>query len=419
MKKVDSFFHDKRFLVTISLLASFLVWIYISTVLRPTAETTVEGIGVNINVQAGILGQMGLSTIEGGETTVDVVISGTRSIIGGVTAEDISISPSLSGVSGAGIYSLELIASNTSGKSFEILSMTPNTLSVKFDKYIDKVIPLSYRILGEYNIPDEYVQADIYTNPLEIIVTGPEKDLEDISSAVVQVELEGDYTETITESGTVFLTDRAGNDISYNRNEISIDREKATVYIPIYERKDLPVSFRFTNVPEFFDPETIPYTLSNSTITVEGEGTILDKYTDLFLGFVDLRSITPENNSFTFDVVMPFGVQSMDDSTFVQVDFDMTDYDTARFRTDQIQIINVPKGYEVKSNNNQLAVTMVGPKEVLNELTAKDIIAQIDLSEREITQTGQYRMQVKVLLPNGQPAWAEGSYYITVTIKET
>ncbi len=419
MKKTDSFFRDKRFLVTISLLASFLLWIYISTVLRPTAETTVEGIGVNINVQSGILGQMGLSTIEGGETTVDVVISGTRSVIGGVTAEDISISPSLSGVSGAGVYSLELIASNASEKDFEILSLSPNTVSVKFDKYVDKTVPLFYRVIGDYNIPDEYVQGEIYTSPSEIIVTGPEKDLEDISSAVVQVELRGDYTETIAESGTVVLTDTDGNDLSYNRNEISIDKEKATVFIPVYERKELPVWFRFTNVPDFFDTTAIPYSLSSDLITVEGERAVLDKYSDLFLGFVDLRSITPENSSFTFDVTLPEGIQGMDDVTSVQLDFNMENYDSVTFRTNQIQIINIPKGYTVKSNTNQLAVKMVGSKEVLEQLTAKDIIVQIDLSEREINQTGQYRMPVKVLLPNGQAAWAEGSYYITVTIKES
>lgn len=419
MKKADSFFRDKRFLVTISLLASFLLWIYISTVLRPTAETTVEGIGVNINVQSGILGQMGLSTIEGGETTVDVVISGTRSVIGGVTAEDISISPSLSGVSGAGVYSLELVASNASKKDFEILSLSPNTVSVKFDKYVDKTVPLFYRVIGDYNIPDEYVQGEIYTSPSEIIVTGPEKDLEDISSAVVQVELRGDYTETIAESGTVVLTDTDGNDLSYNRNEISIDKEKATVFIPVYERKELPVWFRFTNVPDFFDTTAVPYSLSSDLITVEGERAVLDKYSDLFLGFVDLRSITPENSSFTFDVTLPEGIQGMDDVTSVQLDFNMENYDSVTFRTNQIQIINIPKGYTVKSNTNQLAVKMVGSKEVLEQLTAKDIIVQIDLSEREINQTGQYRMSVKVLLPNGQAAWAEGSYYITVTIKES
>ena len=418
MTQKDSFLRDKRFLTAVSLIASFLLWIYISTVLRPTGETTVKGVGVNINVQSGILGQMGLSAIEGGEATVDVVISGTRSVIGGISAEDISVSPSLSGVSGAGVYTLDLIADNVSGKGFDIISVSPSTISVKFDKYIDKTIPVVYAVNGEYNVPDEYIQGDIYISPSEIIVSGPEKDLSDIASAVVQIELSGDYSETVVQSGTFTLLDANKNEINYNPEEIRLNKNSATVYVPIYETKELPVYFEFTNVPDFFDTNTISYTLSAGSVLVEGEGETLDKYNDLFLGYLDIRSVTPDNRTFTFDVDLPEGVRSMDNTTEVQVEFELDGYESVTFRTDQIQILNVPKGYSAKSNAGQLAVKIFGPAEVVQELTKKDIIAQIDLSERDITQTGQYRMQANILLPGGQPAWAIGSYSITVTIKE-
>ena len=48
----------------------------------------------------------------------------------------------------------------------------------------------------------------------------------------------------------------------------------------------------------------------------------------------------------------------------------------------------------------------------------KDIVVQVDLSTREITQTGQYRINAEVFLPGGENAWAIGSYSITVTVKE-
>lgn len=418
MTQKDSFLRDKRFLISVSLIVSFLLWIYISTVLRPTSETTVKGVGVNINIQSGILGQMGLSAIEGGEATVDVVISGTRSVIGGVAAEDISVSPSLSGVSGAGVYTLDLVADNVSGKSFDILSVSPSTISVKFDKYVDKTLPLVYAVDGEYNVPDEFIQGDIYVNPSEIIVSGPEKDLAGISKALIRVEMNGDYTETAALPGAVTLIDENGNEIGYNPEEIHLDKNSATVYVPIYETKELPVYFEYTNVPDFFDTNVISYTLSAGSVLVEGEGKTLDKYNDLFLGYLDIRSITPDNRTFTFDINLPEGVRSMDNTTEVQVEFELDGYESVTFRTDQIQILNVPKGYSAKSNAGQLAVKIFGPAEVVQGLAKKDIIAQIDLSERDITQTGQYRIQVDILLPNGQPVWAIGSYSITVTIKE-
>jgi len=124
---MSAIFKDKRIVFLISLLLSFLLWMTVSLVLRPTGEVVVSGVGVNVNVQSGILGELGLSAIEGAESTVNVTISGSRSVIGGVSAEDISISPSLSGVSGAGSYELDLRAINTSSKDFEIVNISPST----------------------------------------------------------------------------------------------------------------------------------------------------------------------------------------------------------------------------------------------------------------------------------------------------
>ena len=114
-------FKDKRILFIASLAVSFILWLTVSLVLRPTGEVVVQGVGVNVNVQSGILGELGLSAIDGAESTVNVTISGSRSVIGGVSAEDISISPSLSGVTGAGSYELELRANNKSSKDFEMV----------------------------------------------------------------------------------------------------------------------------------------------------------------------------------------------------------------------------------------------------------------------------------------------------------
>ena len=86
-------FKDKRVVFTLSLLLSFMLWLVVSLFLRPTGETVISGVGVNVNVHSGILGELGLSAIEGAENTVNVTISGQRSVIGGISAEDISISP--------------------------------------------------------------------------------------------------------------------------------------------------------------------------------------------------------------------------------------------------------------------------------------------------------------------------------------
>ena len=102
----------------------------------------------------------------------------------------------------------------------------------------------------------------------------------------------------------------------------------------------------------------------------------------------------------------------------IYLDFDFTGYVESTFNATQINIINVPKEYKVTSNSSKVAVTLMGPEEVINSISAKDIVVQLDLSSREITQTGQYRVQAEVFLPGKQNAWAIGTYAITITVKE-
>ncbi len=411
-------FKDKRILFIVSLAVSFMLWLTVSLVLRPTGEVVVQGVGVNVNVQSGILGELGLSIIEGAESTVNVTISGSRSVIGGVSAEDISISPSLSGVTGAGSYELELRANNKSSKDFEIIGVYPSTIVVKFDKYIDKTLKLEHRIVGEYNIPDEFIQEEIYTNPTEIIVTGPEKDLEKIKGAVVEVALSGDYSETIAVPGEIILVDEEGNAVKYNEAEISTNVETATVFVPVHKTAHLPVSFDYTNVPEFFDISNLGYTVSTPDILVEGEDNVIEKYSDIFLGYIDIRDITLEKPIFTFDVRLPEGITAQNYVEEVSINFDLTDYVENSFNVTQINIVNVPAGYKITPNTSKVSVNMIGPAEVINNLSAKDIVVQVDMSTRQITQTGQYRIHADVFLPGGECAWATGPYSITITVKE-
>ncbi len=414
---MNNIFKDKKIMAIISLAASFILWLTVSLILRPTGEVVIQGVGVNVNVQTGVLAELGLSAIEGAENTVNVTISGSRSVIGGVQAEDISISPSLSGVSGAGVYELDLRATKNSSKDFEIVGISPEKMVVKFDKYVDKTVEVSYLINGDYNIPDELIQEEIYTDPKTVVVTGPEIDVAEIDGAVVEVFLSGDYDSTVAAVGEIILVDENKNPVDYNRDEISISTDVATVYIPLHKSANLPLSFDYTNIPEYFDISNIRYTLSESDVAVEAEDYIIDKYSDIFLGYVDIRDITLENSSFVFDVNIPDGINLREPIEEVAINFDLAGYVEHTFNATQINIVNVPAEYKITPNASKVAVTIIGPEEVVNNISAKDIVVQIDMSTREISKTGQYRVQADILLPGGENAWAIGTYSITITVK--
>ena len=143
-----------------------------------------------------------------------------------------------------------------------------------------------YRINGEYNIPDEFIQEKTYVQPEIITLTGPETDLALIEKAFVEVEFSGDYHESFSQEGDIILLDGNGSVVSYNQNVVSLSESTARVYVPIHKRVSLPITFEYTNIPEFFDTANLKYTVSPEEIAVEGEDYLLDKFSDIFVGYI-------------------------------------------------------------------------------------------------------------------------------------
>jgi len=415
MKEQGALLKNKNVLAVLSFVVALLGWFLVATLISPTGDVTIQGVGVNIDTQAGLIGEMGLNAIDGGETTVDVVIRGSRNIIGGISAEDISVTASLSGVTGAGTYELDLVAANNSSKDFEIVSVSPQMMKVRFDRLVEKEIPVTYVIEGEYDVPEDYLQEDVVLSEKTITVTGPEEDIESIAGAVATAQVEGTLTQTTTVEAPLTLVDENGETIVVDSTQVSVSAESINVTLPMLKTEKLSFRFEFLNVPGSFNTESLAYTLSADSITVAAPVESINKYSDIFLGYIDMRNITKGTSTFLFEVDLPKGFVNMENINFVEVNFDLTNYTEQTFYAKNFITTTIPVSYNVKINARQLEVMLIGPAEVLQELSSDDIVVEVDLSDRDIV-AGQYLIAFRVVIPNHEDVWAEGSYSGAVTV---
>lgn len=415
MKEQGAFLKNKKVLAAVSFVVALLGWFLVATLISPTGDVTVGGVGVNIDTQAGLLGEMGLNAIAGGETAVDVVIRGSRNIIGGVGAEDISVTASLSGVTGAGTYDLDLIAANNSGKDFEIISVSPQAMKVRFDRLVEKRIPVAYMLEGDYGVPEDYLQEDVVLSEKVITVTGPEEDIERIAGAVATAKVEGMLTKTATFEAPLALVDAEGETISVDHTQVSVSSESVNVTLPILKIEKLGFRFEFLNVPGSFSTDSLAYTLSAESVTVAAPVESINKYSDIFLGYIDMRNVTMGTSTFLFEVDLPEGFINMENTNFVEVKFDLKEYAEQILYAKNFITTTIPISYNVRINARQLEVTLIGPAEVLQTLSAADIVVEVDLSDRDIV-AGQYLVAFRVVIPNHEDVWAEGSYSGAVTV---
>ena len=197
------------------------------------------------------------------------------------------------------------------------------------------------------------------------------------------------------------------------------DVTEARVTIPILKKKVVPVRLDFMNVPDGFQVDRLKFTLSNEEIEVAGPAESIDKYKEIPLGQIDIKSLELGKTE-TFEVKLPTGFVNTQNIQSVLVQFDSEGMIEKQFNVDNIIIQNVPLNYEAESMTQEITnVRIIGPKDVVEGMVAGDIVATIDLQESSSVSSGQVELPVKISVPKKSQVWAVGDYRAIVSISET
>jgi len=108
----------------------------------------------------------------------------------------------------------------------------------------------------------------------------------------------------------------------------------------------------------------------------------------------------------------------LDGVTGVSVRFNTDNWESAAFSVSNIQLINVPPNYDVEQLSQTLSnITFYGDADVLASMSSDDIVAEADLSEKELSE-GQINYPVKISVPSKGLVWAIGDHSILIQVTE-
>lgn len=398
-------FDNDQFVRILSLVVAVFLWMFTVNAVDSDSTLTVHNVPVEVNVEESALGSMGLDTINGRDYKANVTIRGERNVIGGVEPEDIQVYAVLSNLSGPGNYDIRLEARDRNGMGFTIKSVEPNTVKMQFDRLVTKKLPVQVELTG-VSIPDGYLLESESVNPREVTVTGPEADMLRVYRCVVKAEVNRELSKTETIRTKIELQDQDGKVVE--SKYINLDTSTAEVTIPVLKKKEVPVKVEFLNVPPEFPLDELQYTYSQETIEIAGPEEDIDNLSEIHLGYIDMKELG-ESGAYPFDV---------ENIETVVVEFEDHNLTTKNFIIRNITVINEPVNYDITVATRSISgVKMVGRKSVLGSMSAQDIVAEIDVSDREIT-SGQIKVPVRIYAPTKGLVWASGSYEAIITIKE-
>ena len=411
-------FDNKRFLILFSVVTAFIAWLITVNFIDTQGSYTVKDVPVDFQAveESDQLALSSLKVVEDQDIKVDVVIEGDRAQVGRIRPADLQVVPDLSGITKPGTYpSVRLTCKSRYVRGFTIQGIHPETISLKVDRYVTKTFSVTPSVQG-LKIPEEgYLGAGTTVSPEKIEVYGPESVISQIDKCVAAVQFTEPLTSTKTVRSQLYFYDSEGNEVS--KDLLSLDQESADITVQVFEQKELPVRFDYLNVPDGFPLDELEYELTQDTILVAGPASELNQQQEISLGYVDLKEVTAGFVQ-VFDVTLPSGLMNINNVQTIGVTFLNSDMLQTTYTVSDIKVINVPVNYEVTVNTPQIAgVNIIGSPEVMETLSSQDIVAEVDLSEREVAP-GPYNLPVHILVPGGKLAWAVGDYSVVVTIKE-
>ena len=411
-------FSNTKFLVVFSIVVAFIFWIVVALEYAPVVENEIKDIPVKIDMNNSVPDKLGLQIFGQSDYTINVTVRGNRYIVGGdlLTADDFEATAQTAYVDSAGKHSLVVkVTAKDANADYEIVSKSGDYIEVFFDKYAEKEVEVTPRIISELDdyTADDYMfdKADIIYDTKTVKVSGAQTEVNSITAAYADIPIEKKLTQSETIDASVVLSN--GNDLDSKYVKINGESNlKIPVTLPVYKMQTSAVSVSFKNTPSDYINSPLVYSISPSRVRVAVLQNGSDTTNSLEIGSIDFTQITPSNGSFTFLASNVKTAKFLDGTSSFSVEVN-TDGLSTKTLEPGINSIMITGGSGISAGNVELdsigQITVVGTQTALKSVNANMLEISINLTNTKLEE-GENSVPVTVTLKNSKNCWVSGSY---------
>ena len=400
----------------LSIAIAFGLWLYVITYVSSASESTFYNIPVVFEGEA-LLNDRGLMLSNKEDTTITLVLSGSRSDLAKVNSSNITVKASLTGIYEPGeniplTYSISY-PGDVPSNAFVEESKNPETVRVSVEKLVsNKEIPVMVKYNGTA-VPEGFMcdKENAQLDHNVILISGPGSVADQISQAIIEVDLT-EQRESISQSYRYTLCDGEGNPV--DAENITVNTEEVHLDLKIRRVKEVALKVNVVyggGVAE----NNVAVTLDNDTIRLSGGEAVLDALGDeILLGSINLADLD-KSQEVPMPINLPEGVTNETGITEVTVTVRFIGVNTREMSVANIEILNVPEGMEVDLITKKLTVIVRGPTGMLSNLTEEDIFATVDFADAE---EGSSTFKAKIAFTDAfDKMGAVGTYSVSATVK--
>lgn len=404
---------NKVVLALISAVVAIGLWMYVITVEQPESEETYYDIPVVLQNES-ILAERGLMIVSD-RPSVTLRLSSTRTNLNQLNESNINVIANVSSIVTPGTHELTYTVSypgSIPSGSITRQNSDPDMVTLKVENKITKQIPIVLDYM-ETQVPEGLIadKENLILDYETIEVSGPESVMEKITQAVIQVDLQ-DQTQTIVGEYVYTLCDDAGEPVDAQR--VTTNVELVNLTLQINRVKEIALELNIiegggaTKLTSAID-------IQPRTIQISGSEALLEDLDALEIGTVDLSTI--ENDcTLTFAIVLPQGITNETGIAEATVEVKFPNLRTVGFSVGNIQLTNIPEGMEAALVTQILDVKLRGPVAMMENITAEDITAVVDLSN---AKAGTDKYTAQIMLDSQFAGVGElNTYTVMITLTE-
>ena len=428
--------NDKTIIIY-SVIIAIIFWFFISITIYPTAPKTIENIKIDFDASLtnSLAEKNNLSIISKSVEEVMIRIEGGRTRIGSLNPEDLVAVVNLNDVSKPETVSLNIEIKNNSGIEFTTLSIYPKTVDVKLDEIVKKSIGISSISAPNATTAPNYKKGTITSDPGVVNVQGPKTEIDNIGSCTLTID---SFFENLTSDrtfiSTIYSIDKEANshlqlfnlnnaEIFLEETNIKIVDTEFSITIPVSLTKEMELKYNLSNVPSGFSEEFIRKRLNIDPlkVTLGSRNESLEEINSIEIGTIDFRDLKLDfTTSFEIEEYLK-SYENVNNIKSASVTFKNEGLQSKIINyipASNIKIKNLPSKYDATLiTQNLLDIEIIGPEDIINNITEKDIIVNVDLLN--IKSTGiQEIASVEVTFPSFNNVWAYGKHSVTVDVKD-
>ncbi len=407
-----------------SVIIAIILWFVVSITQYPSVQKTIEHIPVATDITGTVASENGLSVISCDVEEVTVELLGSRTQVGSLNNENLVAYIDAANVSASGTKNMTIrVRSAANNKiNYEIQSVYPPTATVVLDRYDTREFSINPKTPNVTIAEGKAINSEEFLcEPGIIKITGPSAQLDKISKcyAVANTELSladsytlaSDEIQLFTEDGTPI--DQTG--MTFGNTNFSIN-------IPIRIQKTVGLYVSIANAPADFDQSILKFNMSADSVVLAANSSATAIPDNIEIGKIFLSDLDI-NYSKTFSLKRVLegseyiNVSDLDNVT-VSLNSEGLEKTDLTLDRSRITLSNSPdSSYDYYILTQNMTISVVGPENIISEITSEDIIADVNLLNAD-TSVDQFNASVTFSCPQYNDVWVVTSSKVSVLKKK-